>query len=93
MPETRRAPEKMPDLMSSDPCEMDSMQCALHSFFSFLKRLVGLRHGLWIGWGQEAKVNKEEEKEKSSSCDTQSGAKTVVLGKSGGLSWGQEDSP
>lgn len=44
-------------------------------------------------WGQEVKLIREEEKDKSSSCDTQSGAKTVVLGKSGGLSWGQEDSP
>lgn len=46
-----------------------------------------------LEWGQEVKLIREEEKEKSSSCDTQSGAKTVVLGKSGGLSWGQEDSP
>lgn len=83
----------MPNLMNSDPCEMDSMQFAIcaPSFLSWRSLQFKTAYG-WE-WGQEVKLIKEEEKEKPTSCDTQSGAKTVVLGKSGGLSWGQEDSP
>lgn len=82
----------MPNLMSSDPCEMDWMQFAIctPSFLSWRSSQFKTAYGLEEG--QEVKLIKEEEKEKSSSCDTQSGAKMVVLGKSGGLSWGQEDS-
>lgn len=72
---------------------MDSMQFAIctPSFLSWISLQFKTAYGLEEG--QEVKLIKEEEKEKSSSCDTQSGAKMVILGKSGGLSWGQEDSP